>query len=116
MVSTKQFGVLGVYRIYLPRQDHVTWTVPICCLKLFRKAKKYLDDHSFYGGILHVHYVPEHETVQDTREKLKQRRKDVARRIKVLGQYYLMQICYILCYSEVYISIIYHMYFPCFKL
>ena len=50
-----------------------------------RVAKRKLDDNSFLGGILHVCYAPEYETVQDTREKLQQRRIDVARRVRRLG-------------------------------
>ncbi|KAG8238056.1 hypothetical protein J437_LFUL018017, partial [Ladona fulva] len=46
-----------------------------------RHAKRRLDGMSFYGGVLHVCYAPEMETVAETREKLIQRRKDVACRI-----------------------------------
>ena len=44
-----------------------------------------MDDHSFYGGFLHVTYAPEYETIQDTREKLQQRRMSVARRLRKLS-------------------------------
>lgn len=47
-----------------------------------RAAKRFLDNKSFYGGILHVCYAPEYETVDDTREKLLQRNKDVLTRLK----------------------------------
>ncbi len=43
-----------------------------------RLAKKKTDNHSFFGKNLHVSYAPEFESVQDTREKLQQRRKIVA--------------------------------------
>lgn len=43
-----------------------------------RVAKKRLDNHSFFGKNLHVCYAPEFESVQDTREKLQQRRKVIA--------------------------------------
>ncbi|KAK9701690.1 hypothetical protein QE152_g30412 [Popillia japonica] len=46
-----------------------------------RVAKRLLDDHSFYGGILHVCYVPEYESIQETRQKLFQRCKDVLKRL-----------------------------------
>ena len=41
---------------------------------------------SFYGGILHVCYAPEYETVDDTREKLHERRRVVARKCR--GKFY----------------------------
>ncbi len=37
---------------------------------------------SFYGGILHVSYAPEFETINDTREKLRERRQQVERKCK----------------------------------
>lgn len=52
---------------------------------LFRIAKKKLDNRSFFGGILHVCYAPEFETVDDTREKLQERRKVIAK--KTRGEY-----------------------------
>jgi len=50
----------------------------------FRVAKRKMDDYEFYGGILHVCYAPEYETVDDTRAKLEDRRRAVARRIHQL--------------------------------
>ncbi|XP_069691943.1 RNA-binding protein 48 isoform X2 [Periplaneta americana] len=47
-----------------------------------RYAKRHLDGRSFYGGILHVCYAPEMESVAETRAKLIQRRKDVASRTR----------------------------------
>ncbi|CAJ0929043.1 unnamed protein product [Ranitomeya imitator] len=44
-----------------------------------RVAKRKLDENSFFGGILHVCYAPEFESVQETREKLQDRRRYVAR-------------------------------------
>ncbi|XP_061919191.1 RNA-binding protein 48 [Entelurus aequoreus] len=40
-----------------------------------RAAKRHMDEKSFYGGVLHVCYVPEYETVEDTRMKLQDRRR-----------------------------------------
>ena len=40
---------------------------------------------SFYGGVLHICYAPEYETVEDTREKLSERRQQVARKCR--GKY-----------------------------
>jgi len=50
----------------------------------FRVAKRKLDDYEFCGGKLHVCYAPEYETVEDTRAKLDNRRRAVARRIHQL--------------------------------
>lgn len=47
-----------------------------------RIAKHFLDGKNFYGGILHVFYVPELESIGETRIKLMQRCKDVSVRIK----------------------------------
>ncbi|XP_053570016.1 RNA-binding protein 48 isoform X2 [Bombina bombina] len=48
-------------------------------LQSARVAKRKLDERSFFGGLLHVCYAPEFETVQETREKLQERRKFVAK-------------------------------------
>ncbi|XP_017786403.1 PREDICTED: RNA-binding protein 48 [Nicrophorus vespilloides] len=46
-----------------------------------RIAKRFLDNKSFYGGLLHVCYAPEHEDIDETRAKLLQRNKDVLKRL-----------------------------------
>ncbi|NXV96424.1 RNA-binding protein 48 isoform X1 [Calonectris borealis] len=48
-------------------------------LQCARVAKKKMDERSFFGSLLHVCYAPEFETVQETREKLQDRRKYVAK-------------------------------------
>ncbi|RUS88214.1 hypothetical protein EGW08_004046 [Elysia chlorotica] len=47
-----------------------------------RFAKRKLDEYSFFGGCLHVFYAPEYESVQETREKLCDRRQVVAKKIR----------------------------------
>lgn len=47
-------------------------------IKCARFAKKQLDGKSFYGGVFHVCYAPELESVQETREKLEDRRRSIA--------------------------------------
>lgn len=42
-----------------------------------------MDNLSFMGNVLHVYYSPEFETVDETREKLNQRRMEVAARLKL---------------------------------
>lgn len=51
-------------------------------LEKARQAKKVLDAKNFYGGILHISYAPEKESLQDLQEKLAQRRKEVNFRIQ----------------------------------
>lgn len=46
-----------------------------------RIAKRLMDTKSFYGGILHVCYAPECESVQETKAKLLQRKRDVQNRL-----------------------------------
>ncbi|KAG7244991.1 hypothetical protein INR49_023557, partial [Caranx melampygus] len=41
-----------------------------------------MDEKSFYGGVLHVCYVPEYETVEDTRLKLQDRRRYIMRAVQ----------------------------------
>lgn len=50
-----------------------------------RIAKKFLDNKSFFGGILHVCYSPEYENLTETKEKIKQRVTDVQSRSDVHG-------------------------------
>ncbi|XP_023243845.1 uncharacterized protein LOC111641838 [Centruroides sculpturatus] len=47
-----------------------------------RAAKKQLDNRSFFGGVLHVCYAPEFETVEETRSKLADRRRYIVSRTK----------------------------------
>ncbi|KAF1381545.1 hypothetical protein PFLUV_G00155100 [Perca fluviatilis] len=47
-----------------------------------RAAKRRMDEKSFYGGVLHVCYVPEYETVEDTRLKLQDRRRYIIRAVQ----------------------------------
>ena len=56
-------------------------------LLVIRAAKRRLDDWSFYGGVLHVCYAPEYETVQETREKLQDRRKTIAAKVRQYGKF-----------------------------
>lgn len=50
-------------------------------LEQARRAKRFLDAKNFFGGILHISYAPERETVDELRQKLQQRRKEVNYRI-----------------------------------
>ncbi|XP_012223351.1 uncharacterized protein [Linepithema humile] len=59
-----------------------TYHIHYAYIQSARVAKRLIDDKNFFGGILHVFYAPELETLAETRAKLTQRRKDVATRIK----------------------------------
>ncbi|CAH2248690.1 RNA-binding protein 48 [Pararge aegeria] len=50
-----------------------------------RHAKRMLDTKNFYGGLLHVCYAPELEDINETRQKLMQRQRDVIFRLKNLN-------------------------------
>ncbi|KAH8390336.1 hypothetical protein KR200_000225 [Drosophila serrata] len=51
-------------------------------LEVARRAKQMLDARQFYGGILHISYAPERESLEELREKLLKRRQEVAFRIR----------------------------------
>ncbi|XP_073813195.1 RNA-binding protein 48 [Musca autumnalis] len=53
-----------------------------------RKAKKYLDAKEFYGGILHISYAPEYETLEELRNKLNHRISELKYRLKFNEQQY----------------------------
>ncbi|XP_029159203.1 uncharacterized protein LOC114931386 isoform X1 [Nylanderia fulva] len=59
-----------------------TYYVHFARIQSARVAKRMIDNKNFFGGVLHVFYVPELETLAETRAKLIQRRKDVAIQIK----------------------------------
>lgn len=44
-----------------------------------------MDEQSFFGGLLHVCYAPEFETVEETRKKLQERKAYIARTTKNKG-------------------------------
>lgn len=47
-----------------------------------RRAKRKCDDYNFMGGILHVTYAPEFESLEELREKLELRRVEVLSRVQ----------------------------------
>ena len=59
----------------------VYW-IKFCSIDAAKLAKRKTDNRSFFGKDLHVCYAPEFEGIQDTREKLEQRRRFVARKIR----------------------------------
>ncbi|XP_059173354.1 RNA-binding protein 48-like [Physella acuta] len=67
-----------------PCEDKYTevYLVKFTKIQSARFAKRKLDDYSFFGGSLHVCYAPEHESVNETREKLQDRRRVIAFKIR----------------------------------
>ncbi|XP_017069426.1 RNA-binding protein 48 [Drosophila eugracilis] len=51
-------------------------------LEVARRAKRMLDAHQFFGGILHISYAPEREPLEELREKMLQRKHEVHLRIR----------------------------------
>ncbi|XP_037130430.1 RNA-binding protein 48 [Syngnathus acus] len=76
------YGVVQEYRPldeYPAEEFTEVYLVKFQKLTSARAAKRHMDEKSFYGGVLHVCYVPEYETVEDTRMKLQDRRRYVMR-------------------------------------
>ncbi|KAF7691335.1 RNA-binding protein 48 [Silurus meridionalis] len=76
------YGVIEEYRIldeYPAEQFTEVYLIKFQKLTMARAAKRNTDEKSFYGGILHVCYAPEYETVEDIRKKLQDRRSYVKR-------------------------------------
>uniref|UniRef100_A0A3Q2QF72 RNA-binding protein 48 n=1 Tax=Fundulus heteroclitus TaxID=8078 RepID=A0A3Q2QF72_FUNHE len=76
------YGVVEEYRPldeYPAEEFTEVYLVKFQKLTSARAAKRNMDEKSFYGGVLHVCYVPEYETVEDTRLKLQDRRSYIAR-------------------------------------
>ncbi|XP_013105057.1 RNA-binding protein 48 [Stomoxys calcitrans] len=62
----------------------------VCFERVFdaRKCKRYMDAKSFYGGILHISYAAEYETIEELREKLELRRTEVDYRVRANAAQY----------------------------
>ncbi|XP_061531792.1 RNA-binding protein 48 [Phycodurus eques] len=76
------YGVVQEYRPldeYPAEEFTEVYLVKFQKLTSARAAKRHMDEKSFYGGVLHVCYVPEYETVEDTRMKLQDRKRYVMR-------------------------------------
>ncbi|KAM9838417.1 RNA-binding protein 48 [Aulostomus maculatus] len=76
------YGVVEEYRPldeYPAEEFTEVYLVKFQKLTSARAAKRQMDEKSFYGGVLHVCYVPEYETVEDTRLKLQDRRRYILR-------------------------------------
>ncbi|NWU05310.1 RBM48 protein, partial [Cephalopterus ornatus] len=81
----EQFALYGAIEEYHALDEYPAEEFTEVYLLKFQKlhcarvAKKKMDERSFFGSLLHVCYAPEFETVQETREKLQDRRKYIAK-------------------------------------
>ncbi|XP_067934145.1 RNA-binding protein 48-like [Watersipora subatra] len=79
-------SALSVLEDYPSEQFTKTYLLKYENINSARVAKRKLDDLEFYGGILHVCYAPEYETVDETRWKLQERRMTIARKCRQLEE------------------------------
>nr|XP_020640892.1 RNA-binding protein 48 isoform X1 [Pogona vitticeps] len=81
----EQFALYGPIEEYNPLDDYPAEEFTEVYLIKFQKiqsariAKRKLDERSFFGSLLHVCYAPEFESIQETREKLQDRRRYIAK-------------------------------------
>lgn len=78
-------ALYGTVEEYRPLDEYPTeeftevYLVKFQKLTSARAAKRHMDEKSFYGGVLHVCYAPEYETVEDTRQKMLDRKQYIIR-------------------------------------
>ncbi|EDL84369.1 similar to RIKEN cDNA C030048B08, isoform CRA_b [Rattus norvegicus] len=74
--AIEQYNALDEY----PAEDFTeVYLIKFVKLQSARIAKKKMDEQSFFGGLLHVCYAPEFETVEETRKKLEERKAYISR-------------------------------------
>ncbi|KAI4584700.1 hypothetical protein MJG53_006234 [Ovis ammon polii x Ovis aries] len=82
--AIEQYNALDEY----PAEDFTeVYLIKFLNLQSARMAKRKMDEQSFFGGLLHVCYAPEFETVEETRKKLQERNAYVARMTKNKDHY-----------------------------
>ncbi|KAK7125026.1 hypothetical protein R3I94_019170 [Phoxinus phoxinus] len=88
------YGVVEEYRAldeYPAEQFTEVYLFQFQKLTSARIAKRRTDEKSFFGGQLHVCYAPEYETVEETRQKLQDRRRYVNRASQNTAKQYYQQ-------------------------
>ncbi|KAM4874422.1 RNA-binding protein 48 isoform 2-T2 [Thomomys bottae] len=89
----ERFALYGAIEEYYaldeyPAEDFTeVYLIKFMNLQGARIAKKKMDEQSFFGGLLHVCYAPEFETVEETRKKLEERQAYIARTTKTKDYY-----------------------------
>ncbi|KAI2652822.1 RNA-binding protein 48 [Labeo rohita] len=89
------YGVIEEYRAldeYPAEQFTEVYLFKFQKLTSARVAKRHTDEKSFFGGQLHVCYAPEYETVEETRQKLQDRRRYVNRASQHTAKHYDQQL------------------------
>ncbi|KAK2887006.1 hypothetical protein QQF64_014064 [Cirrhinus molitorella] len=89
------YGVIEEYRAldeYPAEQFTEVYLFKFQKLTSARVAKRHTDEKSFFGGQLHVCYAPEYETVEETRQKLQDRRRYVNRASQNTAKHYDQQL------------------------
>ncbi|KAF6086728.1 RNA binding motif protein 48 [Phyllostomus discolor] len=82
--AIEQYNALDEY----PAEDFTeVYLIKFMNLQSARIAKRKMDEQSFFGGLLHVCYAPEFETVEETRKKLQERKAYIAKATKNKGEY-----------------------------
>ncbi|XP_037363764.1 RNA-binding protein 48 isoform X1 [Talpa occidentalis] len=82
--AIEQYNALDEY----PAEDFTeVYLIKFLNLQSARIAKRKMDEQSFFGGLLHVCYAPEFETVEETRKKLQERKTYIARTTKNKDHY-----------------------------
>lgn len=76
----KLFETYGTIEEHKPLHDYPceehfdAYLIKYVKIQHARCAKIKLDDYNFYGSLLHVFYAPEHESLDDVREKISERK------------------------------------------
>ncbi|XP_053464891.1 RNA-binding protein 48 isoform X1 [Nycticebus coucang] len=82
--AIEQYNALDEY----PAEDFTeVYLIKFVNLQSARTAKRKMDEQSFFGGLLHVCYAPEFETVEETRKKLEERKVYIGRTTKDKDHY-----------------------------
>ncbi|XP_005388077.1 PREDICTED: RNA-binding protein 48 [Chinchilla lanigera] len=77
--TIEEYNALDEY----PAEDFTeVYLIKFMSLQSARIAKRKMDEQSFFGGLLHVCYAPEFETIEETRKKLEERKAYIARATK----------------------------------
>ncbi|XP_037692588.1 RNA-binding protein 48 isoform X1 [Choloepus didactylus] len=77
--AIEQYNALDEY----PAEEFTeVYLIKFLNLQSARTAKRKMDEQSFFGGLLHVCYAPEFETIEETRKKLQERKAYIMRTTK----------------------------------
>ncbi|XP_045875985.1 RNA-binding protein 48 [Meles meles] len=89
----ERFALYGAIEQYNPLDEYPAedftevYLIKFMNLQSARIAKRKMDEQSFFGGLLHVCYAPEFETVEETRKKLQERKAYITRTTKNKDHY-----------------------------